>query len=162
MPCTTAVRMHYNWPRLLQFLHNHGKRPVSRVSAQYAQNRGGVVEHLWALTWNTTVVYCGHGLCTLQSTWQVLLVTCPLSIRPWCNVEQKPTSCCSNFSLPVKVALSSSWSNTDRKVYLVAKQCSTHVNIWGISNESGANVIPSTKYISALCIRLPYDPLQEY
>ena len=58
MPCSTRTRLVVATPTQSAppiSIFAHGKRPVSRVSAQYTENLGVMVERPWALTRDTTV-----------------------------------------------------------------------------------------------------------
>ena len=59
MPCSTRTRLVVATPTQSAppiSICTHGKRPVSRVSAQYTENLGAMVERPWALTRDTTVI----------------------------------------------------------------------------------------------------------
>ena len=59
MPCSTRTRLVVATPTQSAppiSIFTHGKRSVSRVSAQYTENLGVMVERPWALTRDTTVL----------------------------------------------------------------------------------------------------------
>ena len=64
MPCSTRTRLVVATPTQSAppiSIFTHGKRPVSRVSAQYTENLGVMVECPWALTRDTTVITRVYG-----------------------------------------------------------------------------------------------------